>query len=73
MGEYFDAVADRFGLERPPRLPREDLRRAVSPMMYSFMAASRRIRNVRLQRELRVRLLFPTVRDALARIQPASA
>ena len=73
MGEYFDLVADRFGFARPPRLPREELRRAVSPMMYSFMSASRRIRNVRLQRELRVRLLFPTVRDALARIPSASA
>jgi len=68
MGEYFDLVADRFGLARPPRLPREELKRAVSPMMYSFMSASRRIRNARLKRELRVRLVFPTVRDALAKI-----
>ena len=68
MGEYFDLVADRFGLERPPRLPREALRQAVSPMMYSFMSASRRIRNRRLKRELRVQLSFPTVADALARI-----
>jgi hypothetical protein len=35
-------------------------------MMYSFMSASRRIRNARLKRELRVRLTFPTVRAALA-------
>jgi nucleoside-diphosphate-sugar epimerase len=66
MGAYFDLVADRCGLERPPRLPREGLRQAVSPMMYSFMSASRRIRNRRLKRELRVRLSFPTVADALA-------
>ena len=66
MGEYFDLVADCHGLERPPRLPREELKRAVSPMMYSFMSASRRIRNARLKRELRVRLAFPTVRAALA-------
>ena len=66
MGEYFDLVARRAGLEPPPRLPREELKKAVSPMMYSFMSASRRIRNRRLKRELRVRLLFPTVRDALA-------
>jgi len=69
MGEYFDLVADRFGLARPPRLPRDELKRAVSPMMYSFMSASRRIRNARLKRELRVRLTFPTVRDALARVR----
>lgn len=66
MGEYFDLVADRHGLDRPPRLPRDALRRAVSPMMYSFMAASRRLRNARLKRELRVRLRYPTVGDALA-------
>jgi nucleoside-diphosphate-sugar epimerase len=72
MGEYFDLVADCHGLERPPRLPREELRRAVSPMAYSFMSASRRIRNVRLKRELRVRLAFPTVRAALATM-PAPA
>jgi hypothetical protein len=35
-------------------------------MMWSFLAASRRIRNDRLKRELRVRLLHPTVAVALA-------
>jgi nucleoside-diphosphate-sugar epimerase len=68
MGEYFDLVADRFGLARPPRLPRAELARAVSPMMLSFMSASRRIRNTRLKRELRVRLRYRTVGDALARV-----
>ncbi|MGB3429633.1 MAG: NAD(P)H-binding protein [Burkholderiaceae bacterium] len=66
MGEYFDLVARRFALDPPPRLPREALKKAVSPMMYSFMSASRRIRNRRLKRELRVRLAYPTVASALA-------
>lgn len=66
MGEYFDLVADRFGLPRPPRLPRDELRAAVSPAMYSFMRESRRLRNERIKRELRVRLRHPTVADALA-------
>jgi nucleoside-diphosphate-sugar epimerase len=66
MGEYFDLVADRFGLPRPPRLPREELKAAVSPAMYSFMRESRRLRNERVKRELRVRLRYPTVADALA-------
>ena len=66
MGEYFDAVADACGLPRPPRLPREQLRAAVSPMMYSFMAESRRLGNARLKKELRVRLRWPTVAHALA-------
>ncbi len=65
MGAYFDLVADRYGLPRPPRLPRERLRTAVNPMMYSFMSESRRVRGERIGRELRVRLRWPTVGDAL--------
>ena len=68
MGDYFDAVADAFGLARPPRLPREALKAAVSPMLWSFMSESRRLRNDRLKRELRVRLQYPTVATLLARV-----
>jgi nucleoside-diphosphate-sugar epimerase len=60
MGEHFDAVADAFGLPRPPRLPRDALRATVSEMQWSFMSESRRLDNARLRRELRVRLAFPT-------------
>ncbi len=66
MGEYFDAVARAFGLPLPQRLHREALRRAVSPMLWSFMSESRRLDNRRLRRELRVRLRYPTVADLLA-------
>ena len=66
MGEYFDLVADCVGLPRPPRLPRAQLRAAVSPMMYSFMSESRRIIGTRAPRELRLRLAWPTVADTLA-------
>jgi len=66
MGEYFDLVADRCGLPRPPRLPRAQLRAAVSPMMYSFMSESRRIIGERIERELHLRLTWPTVADTLA-------
>ncbi len=68
MGEYFDLVADRFELPRPPRLPREQLRAAVSPMMYSFMNESRRVISRRIGDELRLRLAWPTVAEALARL-----
>jgi nucleoside-diphosphate-sugar epimerase len=61
MGEYFDAVARAFGLPPAPRLPREALRQAVSPMLWSFMSESRRLSDRRLRRELRVRLRYPTV------------
>lgn len=73
MGDYFDAVADAHQLSRPPRLPRAELKAAVSPMMYSFMTESRRLSNRRLKRELGIRLRYPTVASTLAecRARPA--
>lgn len=72
MGEYFDAVARAYGLPPPPRLPRDALRAAVSPMLWSFMSESRRLDNRRLRRELRVRLRWPTV-DAFLRAHGGQA
>lgn len=65
MGEHFDAVADLAGLPRPPRITRDEARARLSPMQLSFLGESRRLVNVRLKRELRVRLRYPTVDDAL--------
>ena len=75
MADYFDAVADACDLPRPPRLPRAEMKTAVSPMMYSFMTESRRLSNRRLKRELGVRLAYPNVARALAtlRRRPESA
>ena len=66
MGDYFDAVADAFGLPRAPRLPREELQAVVTPALLSFMSESRRLDNTRLKDELRVRLRYPDVAVALA-------
>jgi len=66
MGDYFDAVADAAGLSRPPRLPRSDLERSVSPMMLSFMSESRRLHNARIKEELGVQLRYPDVQSLLA-------
>ena len=66
MGEYFDLVADAVGLPRPPRLPRAALSERLSALTLSFMSESRRLDNGRIKRELRARLLFPCVADALA-------
>ena len=65
MAEYFDAVADTFGLPRAPRLPRAELQQVVTPMLLSFMSESRRMDNARIKRELGVRLRYPRVADAL--------
>ncbi|MFZ9560678.1 MAG: SDR family oxidoreductase, partial [Burkholderiales bacterium] len=43
MGDYFDLVADRFSLPRPPRVPRAEARAVLPEMLYSFMSESRRL------------------------------
>ena len=73
MGDYFDQVASAVGLPRPPRLPRALLVSAVSPMQYSFMSESRRIDNMRLKRELRLRFKYPTPATLLREMKPAAA
>ncbi|WP_076508893.1 SDR family oxidoreductase [Pseudacidovorax sp. RU35E] len=65
MGEYFDLAAGLYGLPRPQRLSRTEAAQQLSPMQMSFMAESRRLRNTRLKRELRVRLAWPTVNTGL--------
>ncbi|MFT3856039.1 MAG: SDR family oxidoreductase [Aquabacterium sp.] len=66
MGDYFDWVADHFGLPRPPRISRDEAQRALSPMQMSFMSESRRLLNQRLKAELRLRLRYPTIEHGLA-------
>lgn len=61
MGDYFDLVADRFNLPRPPRISREEAQQCISPAMLSFMDESRRLTNARLKNELRVKLHYPDV------------
>jgi len=66
MGEHFDAVADAFGLPRPPRLTRAEAALRLSPLQMSFLAESRRLDNRRLRSELRLRLRYPTPAAAWA-------
>jgi len=73
MGDYFDQVAVALGLPKPPRLPRMELIKRVSPMLYSFMSESRRIGNARMKRELRLRLRYATPADLLRKMKPAAA
>jgi nucleoside-diphosphate-sugar epimerase len=67
MGDYFDEVADAFGLARPPRMPAAQLQEIVSPMLWSFMRESRRVTNTRIS-ELKTPLRYPSVADFLKTI-----
>jgi nucleoside-diphosphate-sugar epimerase len=71
MGEYFDIVADAFGLPRPPRLTRAEAVLRLSPLQMSFLAESRRLDNRRLRSELCLRLRYPTPAAAWAAAEPA--
>ena len=66
MGDYFDLAADLYGLGRPPRISREQAQTELPASLLSFMSESRRLRNVRMLKELRVRLAWPTVVQGLA-------
>ena len=62
MGDYFDLVADRARLPRPPRVARAEAEAgAISEGMMSFMRESRRLMNARMKSELGVQLRYPTV------------
>jgi nucleoside-diphosphate-sugar epimerase len=69
MGDYFDAVADAFGLPRPPRVSWAVAQASLSPELLSFMGESRRLSGARLRKELGVRLRYPTVATALAELR----
>jgi nucleoside-diphosphate-sugar epimerase len=64
--EYFHAVADRFGLPRPPAVGLEESRKVLSPSLLSYLSESRRIDSRRMREELGVALLYPTLAEGLA-------
>lgn len=65
MTHYFNAVADAFGLARPPSISVDEARRRLSPEMLSYLNESRRLDNRALVEELGVRLKYPNVELAL--------
>jgi len=66
MGDYFDLVADRGRLPRPPRITRAAAEAgAIAEGLMSFMRESRRLVNTRMKAELGVRLRYPTVQDGV--------
>jgi nucleoside-diphosphate-sugar epimerase len=65
MGNYLDAAADLYGMPRPTRMTREELKKEVSAMQLSFMSESRRLVNQRMKKELGLRLRYPSALDGL--------
>lgn len=65
MGDYFDLVAENFGLPFPPRVTRAEAGRVMPESLLLFMSESRRLVNHRLKQELRLKLRYPTVRHGI--------
>jgi nucleoside-diphosphate-sugar epimerase len=66
MGDYFDLVADRARLPRPPRIARAAAEAgAIGEGLMSFMRESRRLVNTRMKAELGVRLCYPSVYEGV--------
>jgi nucleoside-diphosphate-sugar epimerase len=68
MADYFDMVADHYGLPHPPRISWVEAQQQLSPGLLSFMAESRRLDNTRIKHELGVKLRYPDVPSALREI-----
>jgi nucleoside-diphosphate-sugar epimerase len=64
LAESMDLLAHKAGLPKPERLTMAQAREQLSPMTLSFWSESRRLRNDRMKRELRVVLRYPTLADA---------
>lgn len=56
--EYFRTVARLAGLPPPPEVSREEARRRMSPLAWSFLGGSRRVDTGRLERELGVEIRY---------------
>jgi len=66
MGDYFDLVADRARLPRPPRIARAAAEAgAIAEGLLSFMRESRRLTTTRMKAELGVRLRYPSVYEGV--------
>jgi nucleoside-diphosphate-sugar epimerase len=72
MGDWFDLVAERAGLPRPPRISRAQAAGRISPELLSIMSESRRLANRRMKENLRVRLRYPTVFEGVPRAMGAA-
>lgn len=66
MGSWYDRLCDVLGQPHLPRVSRAEAQQQLPAMQLSFMAESRRLGNLRMKRELSLRLRYPTIDAGLA-------
>lgn len=64
MTDYFNRIADRTGLPRPPLVARDQIDQ-LSPGMRGFMEESKRLDNRRMLEELAITPMYPTLESGL--------
>ncbi len=69
MSDYFNQVADRYGLPRPPQIGMAEAKTRLSAEMLSYLEESRRLDNGKMLRELAVSLRYPSLNQGLADIE----
>jgi nucleoside-diphosphate-sugar epimerase len=67
MTDYFNVIADRFGLPRPPMLARSEAEQQLSASMLSYLNESKRILNAKMLDELNIRLDYPDLQSGLGK------
>lgn len=65
MTDYFNQIADFFGLPRPPTLDWDEAEAQLSAGMLSYLRESRRLDNQRMLKELKVQLRYPSLKQGL--------
>ena len=65
MTDYFNAITDLLDLPRLPQIPLAEARRAMSPLMFSYMTESRKISNRKMLEKLGIKLKYPTMMEGL--------
>lgn len=65
MTEYFNCVADYANLPRSPQISMQEAQESLSAGMLSYLKESRRIRNDKMLKLLKVELKYPTLYSAL--------
>lgn len=65
MTHYFNAVADFFGLIRPPQVTRKEAGGVMNPLLLSYFSESRCLDNRKMLERLGVVLRYPTLEQGL--------
>lgn len=65
VGEYWAVVAECLAYPAPAQVSWAQAQAQLSPMVLSFWAESRRLRNARMKRVLGLQLRYPTAREGL--------